>query len=64
MDKNGRHCETGRLTAEGLEPNFDPFDELNILSDKKRTTIINKIKNLSDNPGTKYLKRKSLKNRT
>jgi hypothetical protein len=46
IDKVGRRYETGRITAEGLEPNFDPFDDLNICPTKRKESIIDKIKNL------------------
>lgn len=46
IDKEGRRYDTGRVIAEGLEPNFDPFDELNIYPTKSKRTIIDKIKNL------------------
>jgi hypothetical protein len=44
IDKDGKRYEAGRVIAEGLEPNFDPFDELNIYP--RKTNIIQKIKNL------------------
>ncbi|ANH83152.1 hypothetical protein A8C56_21150 [Niabella ginsenosidivorans] len=46
IDKDGRRYDSGRLIAEGLEPNFDPFDEVNICPTKRKATIIDKIKNL------------------
>jgi hypothetical protein len=46
IDKDGRRYESGRVIAEGLEPNFDPFDKLNIYPTKGKTSIIDKIKNL------------------
>jgi hypothetical protein len=46
IDKDGRRYEAGRVMAEGLEPNFDPFDELNIYPSKRKTSLIDKIKNL------------------
>jgi hypothetical protein len=46
IDKDGRRYESGRVIAEGLEPNFDPFDELNIQPTKRKTNIIDKIRSL------------------
>jgi hypothetical protein len=46
IDKDGRRYETGRVIAEALEPNFDPFDELNIHPKKKQTGLLDKFKNL------------------
>ena len=30
VDTDGKRYETGRIIEEGLEPEFDPFDDLNI----------------------------------
>jgi hypothetical protein len=46
IDKEGRRYETGRILEEGLEPDFDPFDELNIHPVKNKVNVTNKIKNL------------------
>lgn len=46
IDKDDKRYESGKIIAEGLEPNFDPFDELNIYPTKRKISIIDKIKNL------------------
>ena len=50
VDKEGKRYETVRILEEGLEPNFDPFEELNMLparkASQKKMSIINKIRNL------------------
>jgi len=45
-DKEGRQYKPGRIVEEGLEKDFDPFDELNIYPTKRSTSIIDKIKKL------------------
>lgn len=35
IDKDGKRYEAGRIIEEGLEPEFDPFDELNIQPTKR-----------------------------
>ena len=37
VDKDGKRYEAGRIIEEGLEPEFDPFDEVNIHPTKKAT---------------------------
>jgi hypothetical protein len=46
IDKEGRRYEAGRIIGEGLEPEFDPFAELNINPPDRKTTLLNKLKNL------------------
>ena len=46
VDKEGRQYKPGRIVEEGLEKDFDPFDELNIHPTKRSLSLIDKIKNL------------------
>ena len=46
VDKEGREYKSGRIVEEGLEKDFDPFDELNIYPTKRGKSLIGKIKNL------------------
>ncbi len=46
VDIDGKRYESGRIIEEGLEPEFNPFDELNINPTKRNTNIIEKIRNL------------------
>lgn len=46
IDKEGRRYEAGRIIGEGLEPDFDPFAELNHKRPDKKTILLNKLKNL------------------
>jgi len=42
VDKEGRRYEAGRIIAEGLEPNFDAFNETNL--NLKKRTLFDRIK--------------------
>src|SRR5438309_2786773 len=45
IDKNGKRYQGKRVIGEGLEPDFDPFDEKNIYPARQRpTNFIDKIK--------------------
>jgi hypothetical protein len=46
LDIDGKRYEAGRIIEEGLEPEFDPFDELNIYPTKRQTGFLDKFKNL------------------
>jgi len=46
IDIDGKRYEAGRIIGEGLEPEFDPFDELNIYPTKRQTELLDKIKSL------------------
>jgi hypothetical protein len=46
VDKDGKRYEAGRIIEEGLEPEFDPFDELNIYPTKIQSRFFDKFKNL------------------
>lgn len=46
VDIDGKRYDAGRIIEEGLEPEFDPFDELNIYPTKKQTGLLDKIKSL------------------
>ena len=44
IDREGREYKSGRIVEEGLEKDFDPFDELNIHPSKRKTSLFYKIK--------------------
>jgi hypothetical protein len=46
IDKDGRRYEAGRIIGEGLEPEFDPFEESSTNPPDGKITLLNKIKNL------------------
>lgn len=46
VDIDGKRYESGRIFAEGLEPEFDPFLELNIYPTIKQNRLLNKLKKL------------------
>ena len=46
IDQKGRQYKSGRIVEEGLEKDFDPFDELNIYTGEKKTSLFHKIKSL------------------
>lgn len=46
IDKGGRRYGGERIIGEGLEPEFDPFAELNNNPPDKKTILLNKLKNL------------------
>ena len=46
VDTDGKRYEPGRIVEEGLEPEFDPFDELNIHPTNKKKGFLDKFKNL------------------
>jgi hypothetical protein len=47
IDKEGKRYESGRIIGEGLEPDFDPFDELNVYPTRRQTTnFFDKLKHL------------------
>lgn len=47
VDIDGKRYEAGRIIEEGLEPEFDPFDEFNIYPTKRQNGLLDKFKNLS-----------------
>jgi hypothetical protein len=44
IDINGKRYEGGRIMEEGLEPEFDPFEESNIYPTKSKTGVLSMIK--------------------
>jgi hypothetical protein len=48
VDIDGKRYEAGRIIEEGLEPEFDPFDELNIHPTKESNGLLDKLKNFFD----------------
>lgn len=44
VDKEGKRYESGRIIEEGLEAEFDPFDELNIYPTKRQKGFLGKFK--------------------
>ena len=45
VDKEGKIYKTQRIIEEGLEDDFDPFDELNVFP-KSKSTFVDKLKKL------------------
>ena len=46
VDIDGKRYESGRIIAEGLEREFDPFLDLNIYPTIKQNRLLNKLKKL------------------
>lgn len=47
IDKEGKRYDTKRIIGEGLEPDFDPFDEANIYPTKRKSkSLLDKLKHL------------------
>jgi hypothetical protein len=46
IDKDGKRYESGRIMEEGLEQEFDPFDESNLYPTKRKTGVLSTVKRI------------------